>query len=318
MRGRFALPILSLLAACGSTSAPSEPLDASAADTATSEADASVTPDGAAPVEPTWQLLVDGEWTLPPGSEDYQCILLTIEEDTFVHAIRPVGPLGTHHTVLSLVPASQNVGADRQFACDGFMQGPHMLFGSGVGTEGLEFPDGIAVPLRRGQRVLLNLHLFNFDNENPLSGRSAIEIQTMSADDVVAEAEVVLAGKDEGLTVAARRTSTQTGRCTFGREQTIFAVMPHMHLTGAAMRVTAVRSGMPDLDVFDETFDFDQQSYELIDPQVVMPRSSRLSIECTYDNPGEARRFGESSNDEMCYAAVYRYPASGAAITCTD
>lgn len=317
MHGRFALPILCLLAACGD-SPSQDPLDASAPDTATSEADASVVPDGGGPVEPEWKLLVEGEWTLPPGSEDYQCILLTIEEDTFIHAIRPVGPLGTHHTVLSLVPSSVEAGADRQFTCDGFTQGPHMLFGSGVGTEELMFPEGVAVPLRRGQRVLLNLHLFNFDNENSLSGRSAIEVQTIPEADVVSEAEVVLAGKDVGLDVAARRTSIQTGRCTFGREQTIFAVMPHMHLTGAAMRVTAERSGMPDLDIFDETFDFDQQSYELIDPQVVMPRSSSLSIECTYDNPGEARGFGESSNDEMCYAAVYRYPASGAAVTCTD
>ena len=49
--------------------------------------------------------------------------------------------------------------------------------------------DGVAIKLRKGQQLLLNLHLFNL-TDAPLTGTSGTEIITMPESEVVHEAEV--------------------------------------------------------------------------------------------------------------------------------
>jgi hypothetical protein len=259
--------------------------------------------------------LAAADWTLAPFREDYLCVVVEVAETTFVHEIHPTIPEGTHHTTVTLVPASTPVGTMR---CSGLSAGPRMIYGSGVGTGPLTFPDGVAVRLPAGQKVMLNLHLFN-TGEAPLSGRSGIDVVTMCAEDVREEAEMSLAGKDLGLRVAARSVSTQSGRCTMTRDATLFALMPHMHQTGSHMRVELARAaGGPRETVFDEPYDFDMQYYRTFAPALSLRAGDRLHVTCTYDNPGEEMGFGESTEDEMCYAGIYVYPAGALGTTCTD
>jgi hypothetical protein len=43
-----------------------------------------------------------------------------------------------------------------------------------------------------------------------------------------------------------------------------------------------------------------------------------LTTYCTYDNTtGQTVRFGESSDDEMCFTDLFYYPAQGANFVCT-
>ena len=40
-----------------------------------------------------------------------------------------------------------------------------------------------------------------------------------------------------------------------------------------------------------------------------------MTVECTYVNQtGQTVRWGESSDDEMCFGGFYRYPAIGEAL----
>jgi hypothetical protein len=259
--------------------------------------------------------LAAADWTLAPFSEDYLCVVVEVPETTFVHEFRPVIPEGTHHTTVTFVPASTPLGTMR---CSGLSAGPRMIYGSGVGTGPLVFPDGVAVRLPEGQKVMLNLHLFNV-SDTPRAGRSGIDVVTMCASHVREEAEMSLAGKDLGLRVAARSVSTQTGRCTMSRSVRLFALMPHMHQTGSHMRVALERAagGAPEV-VFDEAYDFDMQYYRTFEPEVALGAGDRLHVTCTYDNPGEEKGFGESTEDEMCYAGIYVFPAGSLGTTCTD
>ena len=49
------------------------------------------------------------------------------------------------------------------------------VFGSGVGTNAIEFPQGVGIKLAAGSQLLLNLHLFN-TADTALSGTSGTKI----------------------------------------------------------------------------------------------------------------------------------------------
>ena len=140
----------------------------------------------------------------------------------------------------------------------------------------------------------------------------------MEAAAVVHEAEITLAGKDAGLTVAPRAVSTQTGRCNVTADSTLFAIFPHMHQTGVHQKVTLTPGAGTPVDVMDDDYTFDEQFYRLLSPGVQVHAGDRLDVTCTYDNPGDAMTFGESTTDEMCYAGIYVYPAGSFFTTCTN
>src|SRR5687767_9564985 len=104
--GASGLALAIFTAACGGDGSESA-ADAGAADSAPS-------PD--APTNPgEWLPLITADWNLPAGDEGYTCATLTIPQDLYVGAIRPLAPAGTHHTVVDLRPP---MGADDPgFAC---------------------------------------------------------------------------------------------------------------------------------------------------------------------------------------------------------
>lgn len=263
---------------------------------------------------PALRTLATADWTVPPNDELYVCVLVTIPDEIFVSEFHPLIPAGTHHTVLTFAPPG--AGPDGMSTCDGFTNGPRMIYGSGLGTDPLIFPEGVAVRIPAGSQLLLNLHLFNFD-ATPLRGTSAVMARTVSPAAVVHEAEMTLAGVDARLNVAARSVSTANGTCTVRADTTMFALFPHMHQTAIHQKVTVMRDAVETI-VMDDDYTFDEQYYRLISPGVQLRAGDQIHVACTYDNPSEARTFGESSNDEMCYAGVYVYPAGSFFLTCTD
>ncbi len=209
------------------------------------------------------ELLVEGSWTLESGEEGYTCARVTVQEDVWIRAFRPISPLGTHHTILSVDHSSQGQ-PDGTFPCDPTTNGQNMLFPSGVGTSTVELPEGVAIRVEKDTTLLLNLHLFNVTSET-LNGSSGVEVLRVDPADVVHEAEIVLAGKVEGLVVAPG-SSKQLGVCEISHDVTVFAVLPHMHQLGSHMKVTAVPgSGSPTV-LLDAPYSFDEQIYYDADP----------------------------------------------------
>lgn len=304
-----ALLIGLVLAGCGSDTPGTPTVDAGAGlDLGTPAVDAG-------PPPPALRTLASADWTVAPSAEAYVCVLVTIPDEIYVSEFHPVIPMGTHHTVLTFAPPDS--GPDRTERCDGFSVGPRMIYGSGIGTDPLLFPAGVAVRIPAGSQLLLNLHLFNFAT-TPLTGTSAIQVRTIDASAVVNEAEITLAGKDAGLVVAPRAVSTQTGTCNVTAAATLFAVFPHMHQTAVHQTVSMLRGTDAPVIVMDDDYSFDQQYYRVVAPELQLQAGDRLEVTCTYDNPGDTLTFGESTTNEMCYAGIYVYPAGGFFTTCTN
>jgi hypothetical protein len=221
-----------------------------------------------------WHPLVEADWQLGAGEEGYTCARATITEDIYIDAFRALSPLGTHHTVLSVDRSSSGTAPDGTFECDAATNGQNMLFGSGVGTLPVEFPEGVAIKIEKGSSLVLNLHLFNVSTD-ALNDRSGIEVRRVAAQDVVHEAEIVLAGKVSGLIVPPGE-STQTGECAMSHDVTLFAVFPHMHQLGAHLKATAEPAGGSPTVLVDAPYSFDDQVYYDVDPQESGRRDDHL------------------------------------------
>jgi hypothetical protein len=248
-----------------------------------------------------WIRLVEGTWSLPPGEEDARwCQKTVVTEDTWVSAIRPVHPLGTHHTTLSL-----RDDANGTATCASSNLGPDIIYAAGVGSGELKLPEGVAMKLKKGQALFLGLHIYNA-TASPLNGLSGLEILKVAASDVKHEADMFITGP-LGFTLGAGK-STLNHTCTVEQEQTAFAIFPHMHQLGRHLKTTVVMGGTEKV-IHDAEYDFEEQ-YQLPIAPITLRDGDTIKTECTYQNDtGGPVNFGESSDTEMCFTILYKYPA---------
>ncbi len=266
------LPVWLVVAACG-TEPGSEP----------------------APTYDSWEPLITKSWTLPPGGEHTADLkLIDLDKDIYVGGIRPIAPPGTHHTLLSRGAASTIA--------------ENIIYASGVGTEEVLFPPGTGLKLPAGTLIGIQLHTFNTSDES-MSGTSGVEIYNVAPDEFVDEVDVVLAGT-KSFALPANETTTVAATCTVTERQTVFALFPHMHQLGTHLKTTLTVGGVPRV-IHDGPYAFDHQPFLSIDPVVLEPGDT-ITTECTWHNSTTATvTFGESSDTEMCFSIMYRYPAQG-------
>ncbi len=274
----------------------------------------------APPLPPGFTRLVGRTWSLPAGATDtYRCIRYTVPTDTYVTNIVAQAPSGTHHTVLS-ISAGNAAGPDGEFDCQVGSIGRPMLYASGVGTDPLDFPTNVGLKIAAGTQIHLNLHLFNA-TDNVLAGDSAILIKTSpTAPPMLAEmvfAGTLLFAIDPGKHDAV-------GGCTVQTPYTLFAYWPHMHKIAIHSKLELIRGSGPTAVttvLHDQPYDFNEQRYYKPAAEVSVLQGDRIRVTCGYDNPATSGqvRFGDGTNEEMCFTGLYRYPSQNASITqCTD
>lgn len=243
-----------------------------------------------------WQVLIQADWQLAPGTEetaDNHTIVL--DEDMFIGAIRPIAPSGTHHTLLGLdgVGASDNI------------------YASGIGTNELVFPPGVGLRIPAGKTLILQLHIFN-PTADVLTGTSGIEVIPVAAEDVQHEAEIFLPGP-LGINIPPNTEKTISGTCPLTAAQTVFALFPHMHQFGTHFKTTLNIGGQPQV-LHDEDYEFEHQPVISFEP-IALSAGDSVTTDCTYQNNTTSPvNWGESSNSEMCFSILYRYPKLGGAI----
>jgi len=252
-----------------------------------------------------WQTLIASDWEIAPG-EEYRCERLTLDQDVWIKNFRSTIPLGHHHAVLT-VEASPTE-PDGQSVCGAGTNAPLMIYGSAPGTDDVLFPDGVAIKVPAGSQLDLNLHLYNTQPSANLSGRSEILYQPVAPEDIAStvEAEVVLMG-NVSFGVDPGEQSV-VGTCTMSGATTLFMTQPHMHKLGTYAHVVAKRDA-GDVVLHDGAYSFLEQRVYPISPTVPMVQGDQLEVTCTYDNQtGVTVPFGDSTDEEMCFATTYRYP----------
>jgi hypothetical protein len=253
--------------------------------------------------------LIGRDWEVPPGQELYKCVGITVEEEMYIDLFHTPNPTGEHHAVLTISDAPGGFGNTRlgEYDCGVNTLGLEMMYASGVGTDDLEMPEGVAIKVEAGRFLHLNLHLFNTDPSETITAHSAIMGRTVDPVPANMEAEMVFAGTFE-ISVPPMSAGTASGGCTFNNSATIFTYWPHMHQAANHQKVT-VNIGGTETVIHDQAFDFREQYNFPLDPYLQVESGDSINVECTYYNDSNTEiTFGDSSTQEMCFTGMYRYP----------
>jgi hypothetical protein len=264
------------------------------------------------PLPDGYTRLIGRTWALQAGQQDvYRCVRVTIPQDMYITNIMAQAPLGTHHTVLSIASGLAS-GSDGEQNCSAAALGTVMLYASGVGTSPLDFPTDVGLKVAAGTKLHLNLHLFNASDE-ALGGDSAILVKAQPTPPPML-AEMVFAGTNNFEIPPNGQPYTKTSGCTVNTPYRLFAVWPHMHQFATHQKVELIRGGASTV-LHDLSYDFKEQKYYLKTPEVQVQQSDQIRVSCTWVNTTTSSvRFGESSNDEMCFTGLYRYPAANSGV----
>lgn len=295
--------LISIAAACGGNTA------------ATGTDGAGSGSDGSGSGSDGYTTLVSRPWMLSIGEQGYQCRHVQLTQDYWINSFRVIAPVGTHHTVVYIETATTQTG---DFACSAgtgaFGGNSEMMYAAGVGTDDLTFPDGIAVHLKAGTWITLNLHLFD-QQDNPLQGESGVAVKTIDPSTVVHEVDMTFSGTTNITVPNDGQTHTATGGCTVSQDTHVFALWPHMHQIGTHQ--TFAINGTAKLDT---PYMFTEQKY-YPNPEFVLHAGDRVDTTCSYVNPTTASGnvgFCDSSTCEMCFTGIYKYPAGGGEFGCVD
>jgi hypothetical protein len=263
------------------------------------------------------------DWTIEPGVEQYYCVYQTLKEDLFISDFRPIAPRGTHHVTLGVVDSGPPDGvieagdANAAVPCSGLTLGDRLMYTAAVGTQGFSLPHGIATKIPAGKQMLLSVHVLNTGSQT-LSGHTGIEIVRPDPANIHDLAEQIVV---ENLAIKVEPGhSTQSNTCTVEADGNILALFHHMHKTGVHMKTTVVPVKGEPFALLDADFDFSNQVYKVLDSPVHVQKGDKLTVDCTYDNPGPTTyTFGESTEkNEMCLTFFYRYPAAAERFGCTQ
>ena len=266
--------------------------------------------DAALPVG--YQMLISRSWTMASDNEGYRCIRTQVPNDLWISAFRSLSPPGTHHSVLTI---SQTATTTGEYDCHSDSLDAQMLYAAGVQTDDNELPAGVAIHLAAGTYINLNLHLYN-TTDGSLTESSGVLVKTVAQSDVVHEADMQFSG-DVSFSVPANAAGDTTtthdvsGHCFAAHDFHIFTLWPHMHQIAVHHKFTLNGTALLDSD-----YNFNEQkNYQMAD--TVVHAGDKLETTCTYRNTtGMPVPYGESSNDEMCFTGIYRYPAGGNLLAC--
>jgi len=275
--------------------------------------------------EPDLVLEPDREFRLEATGRDvYRHFVFptNFPEDKFVTAIEviPGNPRVVHHVIAFLDTsgrAKQLDGRDGQPGYEAF-GGPGFIPAGGLGGWApgnipIPLPDGIAYRLPKGAAIVIQVHYHK--SGKPETDRTKVGIYFAKQPPrqivhVLPVLNFLLA-----IPPGAERHEVRA-EATFTRDVKVLAVMPHMHLLGREMKVTAILpDGTEKPLVWVRDWDFNWQETYFFKEPLRLPAGTKVQVVAYYDNseknprnpnkPPKWVRWGEQTTDEMCIAFVW-------------
>lgn len=254
-------------------------------------------------------VLISRTWTLPFESESFKCRAIQLQSDMYIIGFHPISTVDDFHMVLTVsdtpFPAgdydcSPGSGLDRK----GF-------YAAGLGTNDLTFPPGVAVHLKAGQFINMNVHVVNL-TATDVTGLAGVEVQTTSAASVTDEVEMIFGGTFNIGGVSGipsdGMTHTASGGCNAPQDYHVVALWPHMHSVGTRIKLEQTHAGVPQTLLDIPYTDTSQLVYPLSPPALVQ-QGDQVQVTCSFvNNTGHPVHFGDSVTEENCFMGIYRYP----------
>jgi Copper type II ascorbate-dependent monooxygenase, C-terminal domain len=181
------------------------------------------------------------------------------------------------------------------------------MYLAGPGTTQLTFSGGKGVHVAAGQYLMLVTHLNN-TSASTVTASTVIEGRVAAAKDVTTAIDMFIAGTVTFQLPADQDSIPINGGCGTVADSHLVADVPLMRALGTHSLVTITNTGL-DVKLFDASFDPQHVVYSTLSSDFDVPAGSHINVTCTYDNTtGSVVGFGQSSQDELCFAGIYRYP----------
>jgi hypothetical protein len=292
--------------------------------------------------EPDLELAMDADMHLAGDGPDlFRCVVLPtgLTEDRFVvgFEVRPGNPKVVHHvigyfdttgTARKLAREAKPTGADRGPGYDSPMSigftpaDPDGVGGMGgwtPGMRGVKAHAGTGLLLPKGSDVVLQIHYHRTGKAEADRTRIGLyfakqpnlkRIRVLTVPGLVSPSDGF---RPFDVIPAGRPAHRVAGKVVLGEDCDVYSVLPHMHMLGTKIKVTATTAGGPErpivvIDQWDYAW---QENYQLVDP-LPLKAGTVLTVEAEYDNsaknplnpsspPKDVRR-GEGTADEMLFA----------------
>jgi hypothetical protein len=274
--------------------------------------------------EPDVVIEPDAPYALAAEGEDvYRCFVVPTKyaEDRYIAAleVRPDNRRVVHHLIAFL----DTSGAARQLDAKDAGPGYTAFGGVGFAPSGAlggwapgnlprRLPEGVGILLPKGADIVLQVHYHKSGKPETDRTRMGLYFAKGPVEKRVRVLPVV--GLPLRIPPGAADHVVQ-GRMPILANITVLSVMPHMHLIGREMTVTAtLPDGAEKRLVHVPDWDFNWQTTYAFKEPLKLPAGSRIGLSARYDNseknprnPNQPPRlvtWGEQTNDEMCIAFV--------------
>ena len=259
------------------------------------------------------------------GRDEYRCYVLQnpFDEDKWINGIeyRPGNPRSVHHIIGYLDMSGASEKKDAADPLPGYRSdgsGPGFLptgslSGWAPGNQPRMLLDGVSRRLRKGERLVLETHYHKTGRVEKDEGaqvalyfaKEPVKRQLRVATIINTLVNIPPGAEDHRMTAL----------WVVPQDVHAYDVMPHMHLIGRTVSMTATFPDGTSRDlVVIKDWDFNwQETYQFKEP-IKLPRGTRVKLEARYDNsaknpnnpsnPPRPVRWGEQTTDEMCVGFV--------------
>lgn len=275
--------------------------------------------------QPDMVLEMKEPYTPPRGRDTYRCFVVSnpTEETMYVSAVdvHPGDRKIVHHVIMYIDEKGLAERLDEKeegagYTCFG---GPgfelsigSMLGGWAPGTIPRHLPDGIAIQVPRGGRLVMQVHYYAAGR----TGEDQTKVAVYLAKSEVERRLFYIPIVNTRFEIPAGNSSYEV-KANFPVppffDAKVIQIFPHMHLLGRQIKVEYAEFRKdPRPGVFIDNWDFNWQGFYNYKEPVPIPALTDVRLSCVFDNspnnprnpsnPVKPVRWGEGTEDEMCIA----------------
>lgn len=255
------------------------------------------------------------------GPDDYRCFVIPTNypDDRYVSGIE-IRPGNSHivHHVLVYVDTNKAARAIKSndgkpgyasFGGPGFAP-TGSLGGWAPGLDPEILKPGLGFRLPKGADIVLQLHYHKDGKPETDLTKIGLKFSTVPVDKVIHSDNI----GDEILKIPAGAKNYEVrSSVTIDKNVTLLDLIPHMHLLGHDMTVTAnFPDGSKKILIDVDPYDYNWQTRYTYKQPIPIPAGTKLAMVAHYDNsadnprnpnnPPKTVEYGEKTTDEMCFA----------------
>lgn len=175
---------------------------------------------------------------------------------------------------------------------------------------------GLELPTTPGS-IRLDMHYFNKTGRTAETDRSGLELCVVRG----AKLRKNIAAVHMGFSVIAglsippgRKNHDVTSSCRVTATQPVYLLTagPHAHKLAKHMKFTVRKANGQQVVMHDGPFQFGEEGTYFLNPPLQLQTGDTVTTTCTFDNDTTRTvRFGDSTEDEMCFNFAMYYPKGG-------